>query len=84
MSESESTALIGGTLAIDWNAVIGELKTTPTLQVVVNPLLRRGSPIHDRPNSRASTWSTGTRARQTRASACWNCSRSTAGRTGSS
>jgi hypothetical protein len=23
-------------------------KTTPTLQVVVNPLLRRGSPIHDR------------------------------------
>lgn len=23
------------------------LKTTPTLQVVVNPLLRRGSPIHD-------------------------------------
>jgi len=33
---------------IDWNAVQLTSKTTPTLQVVVNPLLRRGSPIHDR------------------------------------
>jgi hypothetical protein len=33
---------------IDWHKSIREMKTTPTLQVVVNPLLRRGSPIHDR------------------------------------
>jgi hypothetical protein len=33
---------------IDWSAVQLTSKTTPTLQVVVNPLLRRGSPIHDR------------------------------------
>jgi hypothetical protein len=33
---------------IDWNKAVRDLKTTPTLQVVVNPLLRRGSPIHDR------------------------------------
>lgn len=35
-------------LAIDWNKILRERTTTPTLQVVVNPLLRRGSPIHDR------------------------------------
>ncbi|MBE0697112.1 MAG: glycosyl hydrolase family 39 [Anaerolineaceae bacterium] len=33
---------------IDWDKIIRETTTTPTLQVVVNPLLRRGSPIHDR------------------------------------
>lgn len=33
---------------IDWNKVLRESKTTATLQVVVNPPLRRGSPIHDR------------------------------------
>ncbi len=31
----------------NWDKVEGVSKTTPTLQVVVNPLLRRGSPIHD-------------------------------------
>jgi hypothetical protein len=35
-------------LKIDWNKVTRESQTTPTLQVVVNPPLRRGSPIHDR------------------------------------
>jgi hypothetical protein len=35
-------------LKIDWNKVTRESKTVPTLQVVVNPPLRRGSPIHDR------------------------------------
>jgi len=34
-------------LAIDWTAVARVSKTTATLQVVVNPLLRPGSPIHD-------------------------------------
>ncbi len=39
-------------ITVDWNAGVNggaplPLKTTPTLQVVVNPLLRRGSPIHD-------------------------------------
>jgi hypothetical protein len=34
-------------LKINWNKVVSTSKTTPTLQVVVNPMLRRGSPIHD-------------------------------------
>ena len=33
---------------IDWDKVVGVSKTTPTLQVVVMPPLRRGSKIHDR------------------------------------
>ena len=32
---------------VDWTKVERVSRTTPTLQVVVNPLLRRGSPIHD-------------------------------------
>jgi len=35
-------------LRIDWNKVTRESNTIPTLQVVVNPPLRPGSPIHDR------------------------------------
>jgi hypothetical protein len=34
-------------LEIKWNAVSRVSQTTPTLQVVVNPPLRRGSAIHD-------------------------------------
>ena len=33
-------------ITVDW-AKTQPLRTTPTLQMVVNPLLRRGSPIHD-------------------------------------
>jgi hypothetical protein len=33
--------------SIHWDKVIMESKTTPTLQVVVNPPLRRGTPVHD-------------------------------------
>ena len=33
--------------AAHWDKVTGVSKTTATLQVVVNPPLRRGSPIHD-------------------------------------
>jgi hypothetical protein len=33
---------------IDWNVPLRAMNSTPTLQVVVNPLLKRGSPIHDR------------------------------------
>jgi hypothetical protein len=36
------------TVTVDWNKTIRTSKTTPTLQVVVNPPLRRGSRIHDR------------------------------------
>lgn len=32
---------------VDWNQTVLTLKTSTTLQVVVNPMLRRGSPIHD-------------------------------------
>ncbi len=34
-------------LKVDWTHVGRECRTTPTLQVVVNPPLRRGSAIHD-------------------------------------
>ena len=33
---------------VNWDKVIMVSKSTPTLQVVVNPPLRRGSKIHDR------------------------------------
>jgi hypothetical protein len=35
-------------LSLNWDKVVSVSKTTPTLQVVVNPPLRRGSAIHDR------------------------------------
>ena len=35
------------TVKVDWTKVDRVSKTTPTLQVVVNPPLRRGSPVHD-------------------------------------
>ncbi len=34
-------------LTIDWNTVVVESKATPTLQVVVNPQVLRGSMMHD-------------------------------------
>ncbi len=34
-------------LTIDWNKTIRVTKTAPTLQVVVNPPLRRGTAVHD-------------------------------------
>lgn len=34
-------------LVVDWNKTIRVSKTTATLQVVVNPPLRRGTPVHD-------------------------------------
>lgn len=35
------------TVTVAWTQVLLESKTSPSLQVVVNPLLLRGSPIHD-------------------------------------
>ncbi|HZQ52408.1 MAG TPA: glycosyl hydrolase family 39 [Bryobacteraceae bacterium] len=43
-----ASAAFAQTVKIDWNKAQLVSKTTPTLQVVVNPPLRRGSPIHDR------------------------------------
>ena len=34
-------------VTVDWGKTILVSRSTPTLQVVVNPMLRRGSPIHD-------------------------------------
>lgn len=34
-------------VSVSWTNATRTMHTTPTLQVVVNPLLRRGSPIHD-------------------------------------
>lgn len=35
------------TVKVDWKKTVIVSKSTPTLQVVVNPMLRQGSPIHD-------------------------------------
>ena len=35
------------TVSVDWGKTSMESKTTPTLQVVVNPMLLRNSPIHE-------------------------------------
>ena len=48
MNDSTPLDLTSDPLLIDWNKILRQTTTTPTLQVVVNPLLRRGSPIHDR------------------------------------
>jgi hypothetical protein len=34
-------------LTVHWDKAIRVSQTTPTLQVVVNPPLRRGTPVHD-------------------------------------
>lgn len=34
-------------ITVDWNKTVIVSKSTPTLQVVTNPMLRAGSPIHD-------------------------------------
>src|SRR5580658_1970723 len=34
-------------LTVHWDKVVRVSQTTPTLQVVVNPLLERGMPVHD-------------------------------------
>lgn len=36
-----------GVIHVDWTKTIVVSKSTPTLQVVVNPMLAKGSPIHD-------------------------------------
>lgn len=43
-----AAALQAAPIKIDWHKVVRESQTTATLQVVVNPPLRRGSAIHDR------------------------------------
>jgi len=48
MNESTSLDLTSAPPTIDWEKSIQPSTTVPTLQVVVNPLLRRGSPIHRR------------------------------------
>jgi len=34
-------------VAVEWNKIVLVSRSTPTFQVVVNPMLERGSPIHD-------------------------------------
>jgi hypothetical protein len=38
---------LAATVTVDWDKTLLVSKSTPTLQVVVNPMVRRGSPIHD-------------------------------------
>jgi len=47
-SAVQSTAPEKIKVTVQWDKVITVSKTTPTLQVVVNPPLRRGTKIHDR------------------------------------
>src|ERR1017187_1342216 len=44
LAQSKSTPNV---ITLDWNKTIIVSKSTPTLQIVVNPMLRSGSPIHD-------------------------------------
>ena len=44
---SIATAQDSVKFSIDWNKTPKVSQTTPTLQVVVNPPLRRGTPVHD-------------------------------------
>ena len=46
-AESSTTPAEVSRVTIDWANTIRISRSTPTLQVVVNPLLRRESPIHD-------------------------------------
>jgi hypothetical protein len=46
-AESAMAAAGAGRVAIDWTKTILVSRSTPTLQVVVNPPLRRGSAIYD-------------------------------------
>ena len=48
MADNDPLDLTQRFLKIDWENVLQPTTTTPTLQVVVNPKLRRGSDIHDR------------------------------------
>jgi hypothetical protein len=42
-----SMVLAQQSITVDWTSVVGRSKLLPTLQVVVNPMLERGSAIHD-------------------------------------
>ena len=37
----------GHKITANWDKIVWVSQTTPTLQVVVNPPLRRGTPVHD-------------------------------------
>ncbi len=42
-----AAAAQSGEVRVDWTKILRVSKTTPTLQVVVNPMLRQGTPVHD-------------------------------------
>jgi len=48
LTAPSSSAQTPEKVTVNWDKVASISKTTPTLQVVVNPPLRRGSTIHDR------------------------------------
>ena len=48
VSATDALAQAGtGKVSVDWNKTVTVSRSTPTMQVVVNPMLRRGSPMHD-------------------------------------
>ena len=44
---AHAAATAPATVTVNWNNIAQISRTTPTLQVVVNPLIERDSPIHD-------------------------------------
>jgi hypothetical protein len=44
---AQTTPAAATSVAVDWTKVVQTSRTTPTLQVVVNPPLRRGNVVHD-------------------------------------
>src|SRR5580698_731358 len=44
LAQSKNTPNV---VTLDWNKTVVVSKSTPTLQVVVNPMLRSGAPMHD-------------------------------------
>lgn len=45
--QAQQNSTAGDTLIVDWDKSSIASKSVPTLQVVVNPMLRKNSPIHD-------------------------------------
>jgi hypothetical protein len=46
-SQSQTNSTVTDTLIVQWEKQQAVSRSTPTLQSVVNPMLRKGSPIHD-------------------------------------
>jgi hypothetical protein len=46
-AQPSTPADTSASISVDWHGPVSECRSTPTLQVVVNPMIERGVPIHD-------------------------------------